>query len=520
MRHRQIVAALRQPEFWGVAAVGLFETHISSVIVAGDYAYKLKKPVAFGFVDFTTLADRRRYCEAELRLNRRLAPQLYLDVVAITGSPEHPVVDGDGRVLDYAVRMRAFAQEALASHALARGAFAAPHVDMLADDIARFHTRAHVAPRSSPFGSPKQVRAQAMANFDAIRPLLAHAEDAALLHELQQWTQAQCARLQGVLEHRHDERAIRECHGDLHLGNIVLLEGRPCVFDCIEFNDALRWIDVISEIAFLVMDLHERTRSDLAHRFQNAYLEATGDHGGLEVLGLYLAYRALVRAKVAALRGHQLAPGAARDAAELECRGYLRIAHRFTAAPAPALVITHGVSGSGKTAFTQPLLEFTGAVRIRTDVERKRLAGLAPADHAHAAHLYGPDSTRRTYERVAALARRVLEAGFIAVVDGTFLARWQRDMLHDVARTLDAPFAILAFDAPEPVLRARIEARNRAGRDASDADLAVLAHQLAAREALSADELAHTLRMPADAAVPDGRSREPWDALLAHLRRR
>ena len=518
----RLVASLADPGVFGAGCERVLhlETHISHVLLTGAFAYKIKKPVNLGFLDFTSLADRKFYCEQELRLNRRLAPAIYVDVVAITGSVDHPGIGGAGPALEYAVRMREFAQEALASRMLARGALTVEHLDALVAQVAAFHGRVDRAASGAPFGTPETALSVALQNFVQIRPLLADPQDRATLDALSAWTEREHEARLPALRQRRDAGFIRECHGDLHLGNIAVIDGEVTIFDCIEFNDALRWIDVMSEVAFAVMDLADRGRSDLAHRFQNAYLEITGEYGGLAVYRFYLVYRALVRAKVASLRAAQLPAGDAKAALVAEYRGYVALAQRYAQSQPPAILVTHGLSGCGKTTLTQALLEMTGAIRIRTDVERKRLYGMSAATRSGSAvdaGLYAPDATERTYRRALALAEGVAAAGRIAIVDGTFLRRWQRDLFRARASELGIPFAIIAFAAGETALRARIAERAARATDASEADLAVLDRQMRSQEPLGADERA--LAIAFDAEAPLDRARDPasWRAVFAWL---
>ena len=480
-----------------VTALGLpvIETHISYVLLGGEFAYKIKKAVDLDFLDFSTLEARRFYCDEELRLNRRLAPSLYLDVVPITGSLEAPVLGGPGVPIEYAVKMRQFDQESLLSRVLASGALTAAHADAIALEVAAFHGRAARAAPGAPFGRPAGVMRPVRENFvqmlaalDANRPPLpdAHREE---LERLLAWTEAEAARLAPVFERRNDQGFVRECHGDLHLGNIALVDGRVTLFDCIEFSPAMRWIDVMSDVGFLVMDLKDHGRPGLAARLLSGYLETTGDYDGLAVLRFYVVYRALVRAKIAALRLAQT-PGDARLIDEYQT--YVALATAETAPAHRGVFITHGVTGSGKTTRAQEIVESASAVRIRSDVERKRLAGLdadARTGSSVQGGLYSPDASRRTYERLAVLARGIVEAGYAVVVDAAFLERWQRDLLRQTAAERHVPFAISDCSAPEAVLRARVRQRLEHGRDASEATIAVLEHQLASADPLAADEL-------------------------------
>ncbi len=469
--------------------VEVLETHISWVLLAGEYAYKVKKPVNLGFLDFSTLEARHYYCEEELRLNRRTAPRLYLEVVPITGSESAPQLGGTGDAIEYAVKMRRFPQEALLSRMALDGALGEAHIDALAHGIAAFHARIARADPARSHGSPADVLAPAVQNIDQIEALIGSGAEVPELERLRGWTRDEHARLRAIFEARKREGYVRECHGDLHLGNIALIDDEPTPFDGIEFNEALRWIDVMNEVAFLVMDLLDRRLPRLAYRFLNAYLEATGDYAGLAVLRFYLVYRALVRAKVACIRVHQQGlPGDEQRRAGRDYLEYLRLAHSLALESKRALIVMHGLSGSGKTTIAQYLLETYGAVRVRSDIERKRLLGLearARTGSAPGAGTYAADLTARTYERLATLSRAVLAAGYPAIVDATFLARAQREAFAALARDMGLPFAIAACEAPEAVLRDRVASREREARDASEAGVSVLEYQLATCEPLS-----------------------------------
>jgi hypothetical protein len=491
-----LIAALQSPECYPHPVVGprLIETHISWVLLTGKYAYKIKKPVDLGFVDFTTLALRRRYCEEELRLNRRLAPELYLAVVAIRGTMEAPRIGGKGRLIDYAVKMREFPQQALASRALAGGRFAAAEIDALAALIAGFHAVAPKAPARSSLGTPEAVLSSARQNFEQMLPLVAPPQDGKILRALRRWTEHEHARCRNALKARAVDGFVRECHGDLHLGNIVLLDRRPVPFDCIEFNEALRWIDVMNEVAFVVMDLADRGHADLGWRLLNRYLESTGDYDGVKVLRFYLVYRALVRAKVHLMRAHQPGLAGAEKARLLRAfRGYLRLARRFATPGRTSLIITHGLSGCGKTTATESLMAKLGAVRIRSDLERKRMHQLAPlaaSGSGLGTGIYTRKTSAALYRKLGALARTVLKAGWPVVVDATFLRRTEREAFRALAQRLDARFLILNFRAPLELLRERVVARRASAADASEADIAVLQHQLDQREPLTPAEMA------------------------------
>jgi uncharacterized protein len=502
--------------------VAMVETHISWVLLTGEFAYKIKKPVDLGFVDFSTPELRRHFCEEELRLNRRLAPALYLDVVAIHGSPTAPTLEGDGPVLDHAVRMREFPQDALLPRVLARGALTAALVDELAAEVAAFHRRIDAAPADGPFGVPADILHYTVQNFTQVRRLDDFPGDAHALSGLESWTSAAYAALRPAFDERRRGGFIRECHGDLHLGNIALVDDRLTIFDCLEFNPELRWIDTMSEVAFLAMDLADRGCRDYSHRLVSGYLEATGDYAGVAVLRFYLVYRAMVRAKVACLRALPLAAGAPRATLLDECLGYVDLARRYAAPSGGAVVITHGLAGSGKSTLAQALVEALGAIRIRADVERKRLHGLAANDRsgsAIGADLYEAAATERTYARVAEAAGQVAQARHVAVADAAFLRRAHRDRFRSLAANLGVPFVIVDCTAAESTLRARIDARARRGDDPSEADAAVLDYQLRTRDPLAADELPFVLRHDNGSSTGDRPEPAWWSALAARLER-
>ncbi len=472
------------------------ETHISYVLLTGRHAYKIKKAVALGFLDFTTLDARRRYCDDELRLNRRLAPKLYLDVVPITGTFDAPRLGGDGPPIEYAVRMREFRQDALLSRVLARGELGAADIDALAAIVAAFHAHIDVAPADGPFGAPKRLLHYALQNFEQLAALPVAASERPTLDTLEAWTRHEYAAREHAFEARLRDGFIRECHGDLHLNNIARVDDELVVFDCLEFNAELRWIDTMNEIAFVAMDLDDRGRRDLARRFRDAYFERTGDYAGLAVYRFYYVYRALVRAKVAAMREDQLAAARAHDALDTELRGYVDLAAGAAAPARPAIAVMHGLAGSGKSTLAQALAEVADAVRIRTDVERKRMHGLAAdarSGSAVAGGLYADAATHAVYERIASLARAAANAGCAALVDGAFLERWQRERLRALAQELDVPFVILSVSAPDRTLRERVARRARAALDASEADIAILEHQQRVYEPLDDVEKPHVI---------------------------
>jgi len=354
--------------------------------------------------------------------------------------------------------MRQFPRGALLSEQLAAGTLQPAHLDRLAQRLAAFHAAAEVAGPNTPYGTPASIEGDARR---LVQGLVEHgATSQAGLPAA--WLRAQPARLRGFWQARRDAGRVREGHGDLHLANTLVLGEEVTAFDCLEFDPALRWIDVCSDIAFLVMDLLAHQRGDLAYRFLNAYLDESGDHAGLPVLRWYLVYRALVRALVARIRAGQ---GGANDGPD-----HLALALRLASEGDARLLITHGVSGSGKSFVAQRLLEQGQAIRLRSDVERKRLFGLRPLQASAPqvpGGIYGADANRQTYARLRELAATALAAGHRVIVDAAFLQREERDDFQRLALELQVPFTILHCHAPVDVLRERVRARSERGDDPS-----------------------------------------------------
>lgn len=480
----------RYPE--GVTRVELVQTHISWVLLAGDLAYKIKKPVKLSFLDFSTLALRLHYCQEELRLNRRFAPALYLDLVGLFNTAQDPQWQGVGEPIEYAVKMRRFDESARLDHVCARGELQAQHVSALADVLADFHQRAAMAPADSYFGSGPHILQPALDNFTDLLQLVPDASLQARLSALCGWTQTRFQQLAPLLQARQRSGRVRECHGDLHLANMVMLQGRVQMFDCLEFNESLRWMDVASEIAFVYVDLLAHQQPGLADWLLDEVLSRSGDYEAACVLRFYAVYRAMVRAKVAALRRAQSGgePG--------EVETYVALAEKLLAPSTPRLVITHGLSGCGKTVASNALLQSDSQaemLRLRSDVERKRMAGLArhaASGSGVGAGLYVADAHARTYSHLYELAAMLLRAGWSVVVDAAFLKRADRDAFGALARQRGAAFSILAPQASPEQLRERILARSAGGQDASEATLAVLAQQMQTIEPLGPDEMVFT----------------------------
>ncbi len=466
------------------------ETHISTVLLTPKFAYKFKKPVNFGFLDFTRLADRKHYCDEEIRLNSRLAPSIYLQTVAITGPLDRPEIDGQGDVIDYAVKMSRFDQSGLFDKLLNNDQLTRSMIDSLSNQIARFHENIPPASNSSSFGQARKVLFPMQQNFDQLRTIVTDSRRLAQLATIENWTRKQFAKRKALLKRRKKKGFIRECHGDMHLGNIVLSNREVTIFDGIEFNDELRWIDVISELAFITMDLTDQGASHFAHRLLNRYLEKTGDYGGLKLLRFYQVYLAMVRAKVTCLGLHQSA--VSKNKYQLIVRhyqGYVDLAEQFTHTTSCTLFMMYGLSGSGKSTVSGELVEKLGAIRIRSDRERKRMFGdFDDRNETINSGVYNPAATEKTYRRLLKLAKAILGAGFSVIVDATFLKYKQRKPFHLLAKEMEIDSRVLQLTASMENLTQRVKNRHQQSANISDATEEVIIHQQKMAEPPGPDE--------------------------------
>lgn len=544
-----------------VEQVELLETHISWIVLTGPYAYKIKKPVELGFVDYTSRQARHDYCFRELRLNRRLAPELYLDVVGFkvnsapsgadsahsqsdaaqetanwqivsltdssahrdTSEPSHAAgelsADSESSsVIEFAVKMKQFSQEQLLPQQLAEGAIQRQHIDQLADRLAIFHAHCESASADSPYGSREQLEQDTRETLEVIGPVCA--DDQRLsdsFDRLTAWIDRQFTQLAPHFRKRQAARMIKACHGDLHCGNMLLADDEIVVFDGIEFNESYRWIDTLNDLAFAWMDLADRGAPQLAHRLLNRYLEASGDDAGLPAWKLFVVYRALVRAKVAVLRRNQLLQDrqdgsesqTALDqdvaAAEDELRRYVEFACEVVEQTKPWLLLTCGISGSGKSFFAERFAEQTAGIRIRSDIERKRNKAIATAgspllQHDQLPELNADDysavSTRAVYARLLDLTQLITQAGLPVIVDATFLKRAQREPFVRLADREQLPLCITELHLSEHAAMERLARRKADGDAVSDADAEVLRRQLETREEVGIDELTCGVESP------------------------
>lgn len=441
------------------------DTHGAIVLLAGQRAYKLKRAVRFSFMDFSTLEKREAAIRAELALNRRTAPMLYRRVLPVTREADGSLaLEGAGRPVEWLLEMERFPAEAQLDRVAARGELALPLVETLARTIVRFHEEAERRPDQ---GGLAGMRTVILGNEGDLRSLVPDPLDAEAVDRLCRATRAELERRAGLLEARRLAGRVRHCHGDLHLANIVLLDGAPVLFDGIEFDEAIACADVLYDLAFLVMDLIHRGLGQHAWTVLQAYADLEEDDAGQALLPLFLSVRAAVRAKVAGFAGGR----------QEEARTYLDLALRALEQVPPRLLVVAGRSGTGKSSVARELAPafgaMPGAFLLRSDVIRKGLFGRAPTERLPV-EAYAPEVSARVFATMARRAGELLAAGRTVIADGVYGEPGQREAIEGVASAAGVPFRAVWLEAPQTVLEARVTARTG---DASDADADVVRRQ-------------------------------------------
>lgn len=485
--------SLLQPAAYphAVRDLRLIETHISWVFLTGEFAYKVKKPVHFAFVDLRSAERRAFFCAEELRLNRRFAPELYLRVAPVTFERGCARIDGLGEVIDHTVCMRQFRATDELAALLAGGELDPAALAAFGGELARLHEALPRADAAEPWGRPDIVCALLLRNLAECLELAQTLGTAATVRSLAEAYVAAIEAAQAPIAGRRAAGRVRECHGDLHAANVARYGGRLRAFDCIEFEPAFRWIDVAEEIGCLYMDLRARGFEAYAQAFVGGYLVECGDYGACRLLHLYGAHRALVRAKVAALRAADATDPESRAASREEHGRYLDCARELLAVRRPRLILMCGLSGSAKTWLAERLAPKLMAVHVRSDVERKRLGGLRPEQRSGSGlgqGLYSAAMSAATYERLRQCAAEALGGGLSVIVDATCQRREQRARLASLGAEHAATVQLVFCHAPRAVLEARIAARQGTAADASEADRSVLARQEARFEPIEAAE--------------------------------
>lgn len=476
-----------------VTQLKVLETDVSWVILTGRFAYKVTKAVREDGIDAATAVQRHHLCLEALRLNRRLAPDVYLDVVAITREDRRLRIGGPGPTVEYAIKMQQFDASQYLSVLLDSGTVSDGEIVELARRLARFHSNAAKAARSPHYEYTEQLRKSVLGNLAL---LISHIDTETILPTIGSvidWTHDYLHDSLATLRTREASGFIRECHGDLHARNIVLWQDQLTPLHCVEFDPTLRWIDVMSDVAFLVMDLAAHDRRDLAYTFLDAYLETSGDYEGVRAFAFYAVYRALVRAMVDSLSVEHAERG---DALRLRMRKRVKTASEFMERPGPALIVMHGPSGSGKSWLSGQLIQKLEAVCIRSDVERQRIANAHTVDSCAAdpkRDLYTPEINHRTYARLVECAENCLEGGVNTIVDAAFLKSADRSKFYDLARRRGIPYVILSCEPDHAALTQPIERRIRAGSETSNTGISALKQQLQLMDPLSKEEQSHLI---------------------------
>ena len=507
MELSELIGALARPKAFpnDPSSVEVRHTHISAVYLAEDLVYKIKKPVDFGFLNFLAPGDRKKYCEAEVRLNSRLAPGVYLGVVPVTMEEDGPAFEGKGPVIEWAVKMRRMPDEATLAHRLLSGGLSDNVFRMLGHRIAAFHETADKGPEIAVHGSYAVIAKNSGENFEQSRPQAGLTVDAGVLDRMARLNAEALVKLKPLMEARAAQGMTRDVHGDLHLDHVYYFPDLPppgdvAVLDCVEFSDSYRCSDVIADMAFLAMDLIFHGRRDLAAVFSEAYFSTTGDDKGRALLDFYIAYRAAVRGKVEGMQALAVEiPPDKRAAMKRSSTAHWLICLGSLAPPAerPALLLTSGLPGSGKSRLAADLAENAGFKRIVSDVVRKELAGLKPTDSAKAAFgegIYSPEWNERTYGECLHRASQELFRGGRVVVDASFREAEKRELFTGMAEAMGVPCIVMHRSAPEEIVRERLSRRGE--KSVSDADWNISAEAAKRWEVPGAEESVRTFEIP------------------------
>jgi aminoglycoside phosphotransferase family enzyme/gluconate kinase len=486
-----LIQQMQRPEFYPhpvETPIRLLQTHISYVLLTGEFAYKVKKPLDFGFLNYSTLEKRKHFCTEELRLNQRGAPELYLDVVPITQSGDSFQLNGQGKAVEYTVKMRQFPQDTLLNHLFEQGKLSESLLEELAIAIADFHRRAHTDDYIKGFGSVESIRAAFDENYEQTQRYIGGPQTQQQFDDTQAYTNAFFEERADLFQRRVADGWVRECHGDLHLGNICYWNNTLHLFDCIEFNEEFRFVDVMFDIAYIVMDLEMQQRRDLSASFLNSYVEQTGDWEGLDVLPIYVNRQSYVRAKVTSFMLDD--PSVDEDTkaiASAKAAQYYRLAWNYTRPKHGKLILMAGLSGSGKSTVARQIAGTLGAVHIRSDAVRKHLAGISVNQRGDAS-IYTPEMTQKTYGRLLNLGVRLAAAGYAVILDAKYDRAQLRQAAIAQATAHSLPLHIVYCDAPMDVRLDRVQQRSG---DIADATADLVPKQVF--EGFTSEETSHVL---------------------------
>ena len=491
--HPPLVEALLDPSAYphSDSLVELIETHVSYVFLAGDYVYKVKKPVDYGFLDFTTLDERRHSCEREVELNRRMSPEVYLGVEEIRKEGGRFALGGPGRTVEYAVKMRRLPQERSLDSLLHLGRVSPDDVERIAARIARFHHRADIGPEITSYGDLDAVRRNVEENFAQTRRFVGSVLSMDDYDEIAAYSRAFMELSRSSFQRRAREGRIRDCHGDLHTAHVFLqspsIDGGSdgiSIIDCIEFNERFRCSDVAEDIAFLAMDLDYHGRQDLSQLFVGTYVSESKDRGVGELMDFFKSYRACVRGKVTSFKlDDPHLPEAARKDALESASAYFQLARSYVPTfPRPAAILFAGVTGTGKSTVAVDLARRWSMAYISSDLTRKSLAGIDPREHRYEPFMegiYSSTFSELTYRKMQERASEHLLKGKSVVLDGTFRHAEERASMVDLARELEAEAWIVECRLPEAEARKRLDRRAEEVDSVSDGRWSLFHQQLA-----------------------------------------
>ena len=484
-----LISQMQQPSFYPHAVtekVELIQTHASYIFLTGDYVYKLKKEVDFGFLDYSTLAKRKHFIETELRLNQKIAPKLYLEVIPISKSGNKFVLGDRGEIIEYALKMQSFPQSNLFTNFLEAGKLERESFVDLGKTVAQFHSSATIDDYISSFGTVAKIKPAFDENYQQSQKYIGTVQTQAQLEATQAYTDRFFRDREDLFQARIERQKIKECHGDLHLKNICLWQDKIQLFDRIEFNESFRFVDTMYDIAFLVMDLEARQKLDFKNAFLNSYLEYTGDWTGLLLLPLYLSRQAYVRAKVNSfLLDDPQVNEADKQKARETARDYYRQAYQYTQNKSSgSLILMSGLSGSGKSTVARDLARKKDAIQIRSDAVRKHLAGI-PLDESGNNEIYSAEMSQRTYDRLLELGIVLASEGYLVILDAKYDRSIHRQKVITRAKAANIPLKIVYCTAPLSVLRDRLNQRQD---DISDAGVDLITSQQGDAEAFTAAE--------------------------------
>ena len=473
-----VIDFLSKPEAYPhpVKQIKLIQTHISWVFLTGEFVYKIKKPVDFGFLDFTTLEKRHFFCKEEIKLNRRFSPEIYLSVVPIVKRNNAFFIDGEGKIVDYAVKMKQLPQTACVTHLLEKDKITPTIMQAIAKKMADFYLKAETNREIATYGLPEKIEINIKENFDQTASYTSRTIPEKIYNALKEYSFSFLEKEKDRFLKRITAGQIKDGHGDFHCANIYWHQGKAYILDCIEFNKRFRYADVAADVAFLLMDLDFRQASFWGNNFLNTFLAQTNDFSLLGVLTFYKIYRAYVRGKIKSFETDmQGISTAQKEAATRQARVYFELAYSYLSQPcSPRILAVTGLLGSGKTTLALALAARLGAIVIRSDAVRKHLVGAKPDTHLYAPFgkgVYTKEMTERVYESLISLAEEILGYGFPVILDASFNKEIYREKVRALSQKMGCPYLFLYCQCEEEIIKNRLQQRQKKGEDISDAYL-------------------------------------------------